>query len=448
MNIIICGAGTVGSHAAEVLANAGHNITMVDTRADRLSEIEETMDVRTLQGNITYGEVLKRAGIEKADLLVAATNSDEINLLGAAIAKHMGAGKTIARVRHSAYFDERGVDYDAVLQIDHLICPEYLTALAIASSLRNPAALAIENFARGRIEMQELAVAENAPATGESLSDLHMPAGTRLAAMNRDGKAMVPEARTVIQPHDRVVVVGNRDVFSDARRLFTRADAGSRRVVIMGGSPMGVWLCRALKDRDFQIRLFEIDRGRAEELAEKLDWVTVINADPTDPAVFEEERIEEADAFVSLLTDDDEYNILAGAWAKSLGARMAVAAVQRPNYLDLMQRIGIDKPFSPRAVAVRELENLLADRRLYRLASLAEGVVDVYQAAVGRKAPIAGKPLREIKLSPEWMIAAIQQPEGEVTVPGADDRIAPGQTILIIGRHGEEKKLRKLLGIN
>jgi trk system potassium uptake protein TrkA len=443
MDVVICGAGTVGTHAAEVLAGAGHNITVVEARLDRLSEIEDALDVRTLQGNCTYAEVLRQAGAAGADMVIAATNLDEINLLAAATAKGVGAARVIARVRHSAYFDERGVDYTAVLGIDRFICPEYSTALAIASSLRNPGALAIENFARGEIEMQEVQVADKAHATGRTLADLTMPPGTRLAALERGGQALVPEARTAIRSGDKVVIVGNRAAFQEARKLFATEAGVGRRVVIMGGSPMAVWLCRALRGRNFQIRLFEIDRPRAEELADKLPWITVINDDPTDPSVFEEEHIEDADAFVSLRTEDDEHNILAGAWAKSMGARLAIASVQRPNYLHLMSRVGIDKPFSPRAVAVREIEDLLADRRLHRLATLAEGAIDVYQLAVDKKASVAGKPLREIKITPDWMIAAVER-NNAVKVPGADDTIEPGDTVLVIGRSGEEAKLKRL----
>ncbi len=450
MNIIICGAGTVGSHAADVLAAAGHNITVIDLDAQRLASVEETMDVRILEGNAIHGEVLLAAGAPKADLLVAATESDEINLLSAAVGKGVGAKQTIARVRHSAYFDEKGVDYDAVLGIDHFICPEFSTALAIASTLRNPGALAIENFARGQVQMQELIVTDTAPAAGKALSELPalgMPAGTRLAAITRNGVARIPEARTVVQANDTIVLVGNADVFGKARELFRKATKAKRTVAIMGGSSMAVWLCRALKDRNFSIRLFDIDQGRAEELAEKLPWVTVIRDDPTDPVVFADERLSEVDVFVALRTEDDEHNILACAWAKSLGVRRAVCTVTRPNYLHLMKQVGINHPFSPRSVAVREIENHLADKRLHQLATLAEGSVDVYQVTIPARSGVVGKPLREVKLTPDWMIAAIQT-EREVKVPRADDAIEAGATVLVIGRSGEEAKLNKVLGTN
>jgi trk system potassium uptake protein TrkA len=448
MNILICGAGTVGSFAAEVLGDAGHNITVIDTDTQRLAALDETMDVRTLAGSCTHGQMLAQAGADRADLVIAATDLDEINLLAAATAKGAGAKRVIARVRHSAYFDQRNINYNRVLGIDDLVCPEYLTALAIASTLRNPGALAIENFGQGKLEMQELIVDAGTKAVGKPLMELPqlgMPAGTRLAALGRGSDSIIPEARTIIEAGDTIVLVGNREVFTKARKLFTKPTTKRRRVVIMGGSAIAVWLCRSLRDRNVSIRLFDIDRERAEELAVKLDWVTVINADPTDPSVFEEEHIADADAFVSLRTDDDEHNILAGAWAKSMGAKMAIATVQRPNYLELMRRVGIDRPFSPRVVAVREIENLLADRGLRRFATLSEGSIDVYQVSVGNDAAVVGKSLRQIKLTPDWVIAALQR-DDLVKVPGADDTIESGDTLLVIGRAGYEAKLKELLG--
>jgi len=444
MNIVICGAGQVGSHAAEVLAAADHDITVIDTSPERLRAIEDTMDVATFVGNCAQADVQRDAGVENADLLVAATNSDEVNLLTAAIAKHVGAAKSIARVHHSAFFEQRGLHYQDHLGIDRLICPEYSTALAIARTLRNPGALAIEDFARGTIEMQEFAVSRKAHAIGRKLLDLALPEGTRLAAITRKGGSFIPDGTTAITDEDIVVLVGNASVFQDARKLFHDENTGRRHIVIMGGGPMAVWLCRALRDRNFAIRLFETDRRRAEALAEKLGWVTVIHADPTNPNVFSDENLAQSDVFLALL-DDDEQNILGCAWAKSMGVKDAVAVVQRSNYLHLLKHVGIDRPFSPRRVAVKEIENVVDESPLRHIASLAEGIIDVYRLRVGRHADVIGKPLRQIKLTPNWIIAAIQH-GGKVNVPKADDTIYAGDTLLVIGRHGREATLKKLFG--
>ncbi|MCA9414150.1 MAG: Trk system potassium transporter TrkA, partial [Candidatus Omnitrophica bacterium] len=296
MDIVICGCGEVGGHAAEVLAQQGHNITVIDQKALRLRKIEDTLDVRTLTGNCADASVLIEAGASRADLLLAATSSDEVNLLSATIAKGVGVEKSIARVHHRAYFDQRGIDYMHHLGIDQVICPEYSAALEIARTLRNPGALAIENFAQGRIEMQEFPVDPASKAVGKSLIDLALPSGSRLAAITRSGQAFIPKATTIIEPEDTIILVGNSQVFQDTRKIFrSRKELSRKKIVIMGGVSMAVWLCRNLLDRNFSVRLFESDRARAEELAQKLDWVTVIQADPTEIPVFEEEHLADAD---------------------------------------------------------------------------------------------------------------------------------------------------------
>ncbi|MBT8484227.1 MAG: Trk system potassium transporter TrkA [Phycisphaerales bacterium] len=442
MNIIICGAGEVGSHAAEVLATSGTSITIIDVDANRLRAIEDRLDVATYVGNCARADVLAAGGCSSADLLLAATDRDEVNILSASMAKGLGTRTTIARVHHAEYFEQRAFDYLDHLRIDRMICPEYSTALAIARTLRNPGALAIEDFARGAIEMQEFPVSRKASAIGRSLPDLGLPSGARLAAITRKGGSFIPDASSTIEEGDVVILVGNSAIFQDARKLFHGEKSGRKSIVIMGGQPMSVWLARALRDRDFTVRLFETDRGRAEVLAEKLPWVTILHADPTDPSIFEEENLAHADAFLALL-DDDEQNILGCAWAKSMGIPFVVAVVQRSHYLHLLRHVGIDRPFSPRQVAVKEIENIVDESPLRLTASLAEGIIDVYRVRVGPTAQVLGRPLKQIKLSPNWIVAAIQR-EGTVRVPQADDTISAGDTLLVVGRRGRESALRKI----
>ena len=335
MNIIICGAGQVGTHATDALVAEGHDVTVIDTDTARLRAIADTRDVATYNGNVAAAEVLREAGGEDADLVVTATASDEVNMLAATIAKKVGAAKSIARVHHGAFFENRRFDYERELDIDRLICPEYSTALAIASTLRNPGALAIENFARGRIQMQQFPVANDATAIGKPLAELGLKPGTRLAAITRNREAFIPDATSTVERGDTVILVGNEDGFHESRKLFHDDKLGRRRVVLMGGSPMAVWLCRALQDKNFSMRLFEIKRARAEELAEKLDWVTVLQADPTDRSIAEEEHLGQADVFIALRTADED-NIIASVLAKSMGVTTVMAVVQGSSYVDLV----------------------------------------------------------------------------------------------------------------
>ncbi|WP_432797329.1 Trk system potassium transporter TrkA [Poriferisphaera sp. WC338] len=445
MNIIICGAGEVGRHSAEVLATARNNITVIDESATKLAELDEVMDVRSLLGNGTQADVLLEAGCAKADLFIAATSSDEINLLAASIAKGVGATKTIARIHHSAFFEGRGFEYAKHLGIDHMVCPEYTTALAIASTLRNPGALAVEQFAKGMVEMQQLPVSEDAKVIGKKLREVVLPGPARVTAIERKGIASIPEADTVIGAGDVVTIIGEAKSFDKIRRVFQTEAARRRRVMIMGGSTQSVWLCRALKNRGFTVRLFEADRSRAEELSEKLNWVTVIHADAVNTDALQEERVDLADAFVGM-TEDEETNILAAARAKSMGAAQAMAVLQRPTYLHLLEHIGIDKAFSPRGTAVTEVLRLLEAGPVRRLGSLSEGIAEIYEIEVtGTAVKIIGSQLKDIKFPKHCLIAAIQRDE-DVFVPTADSKILEGDTVIAVAPSQSRNELRRMFG--
>jgi len=445
MDVVICGAGEVGQHAARELAR-GNNITMIDQSEPKLEVLDEVLDVRNLLGNCTDAAVLKEAGVPSADLFVAVTNVDEVNLLSASIANGLGAERTVARVHHSAYFDGRAMDYGLHLGIDHLVCPDYATAQEIGQVLRSPGALAVEQFAHGQVEIQQLPVSPDAPAIGKSLMELHLPRSSRIAALERAGHTFIPEARTVIGRGDIVTIIGESDTFDRARKLIHTEPSRRKRIVIMGGSPLAVWLCRELKSKRFSVRLFEANRDRAEELAEKLEWVTVINADVTAPDTMDEEQVGDADAFVAA-TADDEHNILATARAKKMGVDQAIVVLNRSTYMHMVMDVGIDKAFSPRITAVEGIRRMLETGPIRHLTTLAVGIADVYEIRVGDHGNgVTGKALKDVKMPGGSIIAAIQR-EDKVRVPGAMDTINTGDTLILIGPGGLEKQLRKAFGL-
>jgi trk system potassium uptake protein TrkA len=300
----------------------------------------------------------------------------------------------------------------------------------------------VEEFAQGRVEMQQCTVEPDADAIGVKLSDLKLPKGVRVAAFLRGESGFIPNRETQAEENDMVYLIGETSVIEQARKFFHRGKTKRKHVAIMGGSPISVWLCRALTGRSFSLRLFETHEPRAEELALKLDHVTVVAADPTDEGVFNEENLQAADAFVAL-TADDEHNILAAGQAKSLGVRQVLAIVQRPTYMHLLQHVGIDTALSPRRVAAKEIQNLIEDRPVRCLASLAEGTADVYEVRPTVQGQATDAPLKDIRLPAGVIIAAIQRGD-KVKVPGANDKILAGDTLIVIGPQGNEKEIRKL----
>lgn len=444
MEVVICGAGEVGRHSAEVLASRGHSVTIIDLSQDRLEQVEATMDVRTMVGNGAQANVLNQVGAGKADLLIAASNIDEVNLLSSSVAKGLGCKMAIARVHHRVYIERQGLDYSSHLGIDHLVCPEWTTARAIAAVLRVPGASAVESLARGLVEMNRIEVSDDAKAVGKALRELNLT-GARVAALERGEDALLPRAETVFEPGDEVSIIGERKHFDKARKLFTTEAGKRRKIVIMGGSTQSVWLCRELRSRNLNVRLIVSREHRAVELSEKLDWVTVIHADVIQSDVLHEERIDQADAFVSA-TDDEETNILAAARAKTMGVKQALCVLQRPTYLHLLRHIGIDHSFSSRSTAVEEILRLLDLGVVRRIATLADGVADVYEVRVRKSAEATvGQPLMNVELPSDCLIAAIQREDG-VIVPAGKDTLKYGDTAVVIGPSDALRPLTKMFG--
>ncbi len=442
MNIVIAGAGEVGRHAAMVLAEANHQITLIDIDAARLEDLVETIDARTMVGSATCAEELLEAGVDRCDLFVAATNADEINLLSASVAKGIGAAKTVARVHHSAYHTGRGLDYARYLNIDQLVCPEYLTSLSIVGVLRDPAVQAVEHFARGKIVMERVEVSDRAQVLGTPLKSLSLPAGFRIGTVTREGRAFVPSGETKLEVGDQLTLVGTTDVFDKVLPKFRRGELRRRNIVIMGGSSTSVWLARVLDVRAFRIRLYVTDRARAEELAEKLSHATVIQDDPTDPDTFAEDRLADADAFVAATTDD-ETNVLAALQARHLGVARNLAVINRPTFHHLIENLGIDHVFSPRIAAAREIQRFATQKAVQQTARLDEHGTSIFSIQVGSRARAAGVSLKDLPLPAGCVLVAVQRGE-DVHVPGPNDRIAPGDTLVAIAHEGLVRQLNVL----
>lgn len=432
----------MGRHTATVLADANHEITLIDRAAARLEAVSENLDARTLAGDATRADTLQEAGVDRCGLFVAATNTDQDNLLAASIAKGLGASQVIARVHHSAYHTGLHFDYTRYFHIDQLICPEYLTSLAIVGVLRDPAVEAIEHFAKGKIIMELVEIGPQSEVIGQALKDLSLPAGFRIGTVNREGRSSVPTGETVLQAGEQITLIGTTEVFDKVLPKFRREALRRRKIVIMGGSPISVWLARALDRRFFRIRLYVTERARAEELSAKLPHVTVIEDDPTDPDTFTEDRLAEIDAFVAACRED-EINILATLQARHLGVPRNVAVINRPTYHQMIAGLGIDHVFSPRIIAAREIERLAQRKAVQEIARLDEHGTGIYSIEMGSNVPASGKMLRDLDLPRGCVLVGVQRGD-DVHVPGPNDRLAAGDKLVAIAQEGLVRKLNAL----
>ncbi len=357
MKIIILGAGQVGTSVAESLVSEANDITVVDTDAGKLAVLQDRFDLRTVAGNAASPSVLRQAGAEDADLLIAVTQSDQTNLCACKTAHSLFNLPTrIARLRSPDYIEHPELLDEVNFSVDFSICPEQIVTDYIAKLIEFPEALQVLEFAQGRVSLLAVRAFEGGPLVGHQLQDLrkHLPhIDARIAAIYRRDSPIIPEGRTVIEAGDEVFCLAATENIRKVMRELRRLDKPAKRVMIAGGGNIGYRLARAL-EHDYQVKVVEHNKSRAQWLAESLGGALVLQGDATDERLLEQENIDDMDLFVAL-TNDDENNIMSASLAKRMGARRVVALINRRAYADLVQGGPIDIAISPAQVSIGTL---------------------------------------------------------------------------------------------
>ena len=349
MKIVILGAGQVGSSVAESLVSEQSDITVVDLDPQRLRALEDRLDLRTVMGSAAHPSVLKQAGIEDADLLIAVTQSDDTNLVACRLAsKLFNVPRRIARLRSTDYLSNEKVIGEDGFDIDLAICPEQVLTDYIVNLVEFPEALQVLDFAGGRVSLVAVRAFAGGPLVGHPLKELrlHMPhIDTRIVAIFRGDRSIVPDGDTVVEPDDEVFCLAASGHIREVMRELRRMDRPVKRVMIAGGGNIGLRLAFALQ-QDYSVRVIESNKRRCELLGARLGDTLVLNGDATDEALLEDESIADMDLFVAV-TNDDESNIMSSLLAKRMGARRVVALINRRSYVDLLQAGQIDIAISP-----------------------------------------------------------------------------------------------------
>ncbi len=430
MRVVTLGAGTVGTSIADLLCQHGHIVTVVDSDPAHARRINAELDVRAITGSASQSSVLFQAGVLGSDLCLAVTGDDEVNIVAASMAKAMGSRRSIARVYAPVFRDLSTFDYQRHFNIDRLLSLEHLSATELARNIRNPGSVIVENFARGQLEVQEVEVFRTTNAVGVPLKQLGLPAAVRIGSIFRDGSLWIAGAEDVIQVGDRITLIGRRENIDEVRGLFQRGSVVKQDVVIAGGGETGYHLARTLESERFRIMLMEESPERCDFLAENLQRVTVVQADATRRAVLEEERVGTADVFVAC-TGDDENNIMAGVEAREIGAKKIMAIVGRPDYATVVGKLGIDVAVSERDVMAKQILGFVNAGPIVTRTSLPGGKVGVYEIEVNTDCPATEHVLANLRLPAQCLIAAVLR-EDFVRVPGADDHLLPGDTVVAL----------------
>ncbi len=437
MKIVIIGDGKIGNTVSALLQAEGHDIVIIDKNVAALGDTLNMQDIMCVEGNGALYDVQIEAGVDKADLLIACTASDELNMLACLLAKKIGAKATIARVRDPEYYKQLRYIKDD-LGLSMVINPEYATAQEMARVFTFPAATKIELFARGRVELVEFILSDVSPLDGLSLAELYRKYKIRIliCAVQRDKDIFIPNGDFILRSKDRIYItaahteVGN--FFKTIRGLRDKV----RSIIIVGGGKIAYYLADRLIKLNTNVKIIESNYERCERMSELLPKATVICGDGTDQALLREEGIENVDGFVAL-TGIDEENMIMSIYAKNCGVSKVITKVNRNSYMDMGQQLGLESLVSPKMVAannvasyVRAMENSVGSNieTMYRLV---DGQVEALEFVVREDAPYLGVPLRDLSLRGDVLIASIVRNRVPI-VPDGNTCIEKGDNVIVV----------------
>ena len=432
MRIVVVGAGEVGYYVADRLSNQQHDVVVVDVEPRRLEYVANHLDVAIVEGSGTSTGVLEQAGIQKAGLLLAVTNVDEVNLVSCMSARNVPGLVKVARVSNPDFYrDARNLKPDT-FGVDVLINPERELALETMRLLQSAAATDVAVFAGGAVQLLGFMVPDEAPIAGQTLVELAESEGDRpilLVAVERDGSTIVPSGRTEIRAGDHLYVAAKSEEIPRALELLGYEKTRVKRVMITGGSTEAYYLARLLPLHGLQTTMLIGDRQRAQELAEQLERVLVLHGDATDVELLELEGVGGADGFVAL-TESDETNILSSLVAKRAGARRVITLVNKRDYIPLARHIGLDAAVSPRLSAANAILRYVRRGSVTRVATFEGSDAEAISFEVSRRSTLVGRALADVPFPSEAIVAAIIR-GSTVIVPRGADSLEPGDTAIV-----------------
>ena len=438
MNIIVVGCGKVGSTITEQLLREGHDIAVVDIDPRVVEELTNTLDVLGVIGNGASHDVLQEAGLDSADLLIAVTDSDELNLLCCLVAKKAGGCSTIARVRNPVYNNEIGLIKEE-LGLSLVINPEYAAAMEIARVLKVPSAIKVETFAKGRVELFKVRLTEESVLNGLSLAEFssRIKAPVLICAVERDEEVIIPGGSFVMQKGDTVSVIASSEA---ARTFFSRAGLDKLRSVkntmIVGGGKIAFYLAQELERSGIKVKIIEKDPARCEELSERLHSATIICGDATDRMLLIEEGLETVDSFVTL-TGIDEENIFLSLYARHCSKAKLVTKVNRITFDEIIDKFDLDTIIHPRNITadrivtyVRAMQNSIGSN-VEAMHYIIEGRVEALEFVVRSDSQVTGVPLSQLRTRDNVLIACISR-RGEIIIPNGQSTIKVGDTVIVV----------------
>lgn len=454
MKVIICGAGQVGWQIARHLASEKNDVTVVDNNADLVRRATDTLDVQGVAGFASYPDILDRAGARDADMIIAATYSDEVNMVTCQVAHSVFAiPRKIARLRSQSYLT---AIYSDLYRRDHMpidvvISPEREVAEAALQRLSAPTTFDTESFIDGKAQLLGIQLGEDCPVLNtplRQLTDLFSTLRAIVVGIRREGTLFAPAPGDQLFSGDQVYVFAEAGDVGRTLEIFGKAPRKQERVVIVGGGNVGLTVAKELEaqPKRMRARVIEKNRARAENAADALERTIVLHGDGMDTALQAEANIDRADAILAV-TDDDKTNLLASVRAKAAGCPMAICLVNDPSLVPLMAPLGIDAYINPRATTVSSILRHIRHGRVRGVYSIGDAEAEVIEAQVLNTSPISGKKISDIGFPEGVLIGAVQK-NGQVIKPTGNTRIDEGDVVAIFTMADDVPEVERLLQVS
>jgi trk system potassium uptake protein TrkA len=445
MKAIIIGAGKLGYSIAQMLSSEGYDVIVIDQIEARLQAVDEHLDVQTICGNGASGDILQEAGVYHADLLVAVTEGDELNMVSCFIGKSLGAKRTIARVRKPEYIDFDKSSGLGHMGIDLIINPERVTADEIVKLAKMAEAQNVEFYADGKVQLLELRVTEKAPVAGQQLKEFGFHAPFLVVAILRDEKMIIPRGKDRVLAGDIIFILAETKKMRGIERFFGQRRLKIESVVILGGGRVGYYLASKLEELHYSVKVIEKDIEKCKSIAQRLNSSLVINGDGTDLSLLEDENVGDTDLFVAV-TGDDKLNMLVSLLAKHLGAKKTIAQIRRSDYTSLVEKVGIDRAVSPRLLTAGAVLRFIRKGQVVSITLVSDARAQITELIATESYPYAGAYLKDIKFPSGAIIGALTR-DDKVIVPSGEDRVMLGDRVIVFALPEATHKVEKFFGM-
>ncbi len=444
MKIFIVGAGTIGTYITELLNTEENDIKVIDTNRLNLREIEDKLDVKTINGNAVNYQFLKDANVDDCDLFIAVAADDAVNLISALTAKKLGAKKVIARVRNKEFLEGRkNTDYqNDFFGIDLVFCPENVSANEIAKRIRTPGISAIEFFAKDRILMREFNITAKNKYLKKPLKTFKLGDNIIVIGIYRKENIIIPTGDDYFLENDRVFILGDRDSIFKISVEFDEKEIKRKKIMIFGGGRTGFNLAKILESDDYQLKLLEPSFERCQFLANELNKTLVMNASALDTDFLNEENISDIDTFIAI-TENEQDNLLAAMLAKNNGVKETVVSINNPDYIPLSKMLGIDTTINQTISTANIVWNFLLKEKIKTIAVLIDERAKIIELEVKDTCSILDVPLYKAKIPKNTLIGAILRNDDVIIAKGSDI-LKVGDNIIIITLENNIEAISKI----